>query len=95
MSQTPEDFDWSLTTWEGARRAQLRHALRLTLRERLQVLDDMNEVAEHFRHMRETGKFSTARPAPARTPASEAPAAHQPEARYGTSEEADSDDGGA
>ncbi|OGA64939.1 MAG: hypothetical protein A3G81_19795 [Betaproteobacteria bacterium RIFCSPLOWO2_12_FULL_65_14] len=43
-----------MTTWEGARRAQLRHALRLTLRERLQVLDDMNEVAEHFRHMRET-----------------------------------------
>jgi hypothetical protein len=64
MSQIPDDIDWSLTTWEGSRRAQLRRALTLTLGERLQALDDMTEITEHFRWMRETGKFSTGEPAP-------------------------------
>ncbi len=26
MSDKRDDIDWSLTTWEGSRRAQLRHA---------------------------------------------------------------------
>lgn len=60
MNPNPDDIDWSLTTWEGNRRAQLRHALTLTVRERLQALDAMSELAEHFRRMRETGKFSGA-----------------------------------
>lgn len=35
MSEKRGQIDWSLTTWEGSRRAQLRHALALTLRERM------------------------------------------------------------
>ncbi len=49
--QKPEDT-WSQTTWEGNRRAQLRHALSLTLRERLQAVEDMAEVSERLREMR-------------------------------------------
>lgn len=71
MSPIPDDIDWSLTTWEGSRRAQLRRSLKLTLRERLQALDDMTEIAERFRWMRENGKFSTVRPAEAASPATE------------------------
>lgn len=46
------DEAWEQTTWEGNRRAQLRHALSLTLRERLQAVEDMAEVAQRFREMR-------------------------------------------
>ena len=76
MKQDPDDIDWSLTTWEGARREQLRRTAALTLRERMQSLEDMAEVAQRFREMRETGKFSAV---PA---ASEAPAVHQTPPRY-------------
>ncbi|MGH8612212.1 MAG: hypothetical protein ACREYF_09275 [Gammaproteobacteria bacterium] len=45
MSQTDDDIDWSLTSWEGSRRAQLRLWLALTVRERLQAIEEMAEVA--------------------------------------------------
>ncbi len=65
MNRNPAEIDWSLTTWEGSRRAQLRQALRLTLRERLQAAEGMAEVAERFRELRESGKLI----APGRRPA--------------------------
>lgn len=80
MNQIPDDFDWSVTTYDGARREQLRRALALTLRERMQSLEDMAEVAERFRQMRETDKFSAGRSgSPA---ASGDPAVHQTPPRY-------------
>ena len=54
MNQIPDDV-WEETTWDGNRRAQLRRALDLTLRERLQAVEDMAEVAERFRQMRLRG----------------------------------------
>jgi len=45
MNRTDDDIDWSLTTWEGSRRAQLRHWLAFTVRERLQAIEDLAEVA--------------------------------------------------
>lgn len=51
------DIDWSLTTWEGSRRAQLRRWLSLTLRERLEAVEEMDELARHFEEMRRQGKF--------------------------------------
>ena len=54
-NQIPDEI-WAETTWEGNRRAQLRRALGLTLRERLQAVEDMAEVAERFREMRSRGK---------------------------------------
>ncbi len=56
MSEIPDDIDWSLTSWEGNRRAQLCRWRALSLREKLLALKDMTEVAEHFGRMRATGK---------------------------------------
>lgn len=53
----PDDIDWSVTTWEGVRREHLRSSLRWTIRERLQAVEDMADVARHFQKMREEGKF--------------------------------------
>ena len=47
------DEVWAQATWEGNRRAQLRRALTLTLRERLQAVEDMAEVTQRLREMRE------------------------------------------
>ena len=82
MSQIPVDIDWSLTTWEGSRREQLRHALSFTLRERLQAVEDMAEVAQRFKEMRETGKSSVARPAQSTSLTSETSAVRQTPPRY-------------
>lgn len=45
MSPTDNDIDWSLTSWEGSRRAQLRRWLALTVRERLQAIEEMAELS--------------------------------------------------
>ena len=36
-----DKIDWSLTTWEGSRRAQLRDAMKLTLTEKWQAVEEM------------------------------------------------------
>jgi hypothetical protein len=57
MSEIPDNIDWSLTSWEGSRRAQLRRWCALSLRQKLLALEEMTEIAEHFGRMRETGKM--------------------------------------
>jgi hypothetical protein len=57
MSEIPDDIDWSLTSWEGSRRAQLRRWRTLSLRQKLLALEEMTEIAEHFGRMRATGKM--------------------------------------
>jgi CRISPR-associated protein Csx17 len=52
-----DPIDWTLTTWEGSRRAQLRRWCALTLRERLVALDEMTDLASRFTEMREQGRF--------------------------------------
>lgn len=47
------DVRWELTTHEGNRREQLHRARKLTLRERLQAVEEMAELSERFRIMRE------------------------------------------
>lgn len=76
MSERSKDIDWSLTTWEGSRRAQLRQALKLTLRERLAAVDGLNEIQRHFAEMRARGAFVSARDAREER----APGAHEPPA---------------
>lgn len=46
------DDAWHTTTWEGNRRAQLHRSLKLTLRERLQAVEDMAEMARRLEEMR-------------------------------------------
>ncbi len=43
-----KDENWDAGTWEGSRRAQLRGSLTLTVRERLEALEDMAEVSERL-----------------------------------------------
>jgi hypothetical protein len=76
MSEPPKDIDWSLTTWEGSRRAQLRRALELTLRERLEAAEGLADVARRFAELHARGALTSPAagavsgrsPAPAREP---------------------------
>jgi hypothetical protein len=54
-----EDSDkaWEGTTWEGSLRAQLRHALGLSLRERFQAVEELADISRKFEEMRRSGKF--------------------------------------
>lgn len=58
MPRAPE-IDWTLTTWEGVRRAQLQRNLRLTIAERFRALEEMAELSREFARLRRQGKFST------------------------------------
>jgi hypothetical protein len=51
------EIRWEDTTWEGSRRAMLRRSLRLTVRERLEALEDMCEVSRHIEHLRASGTW--------------------------------------
>ncbi|HYS74730.1 MAG TPA: hypothetical protein VEM38_01385 [Burkholderiales bacterium] len=48
------DPDWETATWEDSRRAQLRAALALTVRERLQALEELAELAQRLATMSRT-----------------------------------------
>ncbi len=45
------DDAWETATWEGSRRAQLRSALELTVRERLQAAEALAELADRLADM--------------------------------------------
>lgn len=66
----PGEIDWRLTTWEGSRREQLRCWGALTLENSIAALEEMEEITERFREMRERGDFYTAgsRSSPASDP---------------------------
>jgi len=44
----PVDVDWSLTTWEGARREQSRRWAKMTLAEMILALEEMQVLAERL-----------------------------------------------
>jgi len=50
MSDAPQ-ADWSNATWEGSRRAQLRVALALSVRERLLAMQELGELSEKLATM--------------------------------------------
>jgi len=60
MNQAVE-AGWETATWEGSRRAQLRAALALTVRERLQALEDLAELAEHLAAMPRAGGIASSK----------------------------------
>lgn len=45
------DADWETATWEGSRRAQLRAALALTVRERLEALEELVRLSQRLAEM--------------------------------------------
>jgi hypothetical protein len=60
MNENRDDIDWSLTTWEGSRRAQLRSALTLTVRKRLEAAEGLAHIARRFQELRARGAFKPA-----------------------------------
>jgi hypothetical protein len=46
MNEEPNGIDWSLTTWEGSRREQIRRWSELTMDEILAAQEEMEEMAE-------------------------------------------------
>ena len=44
----PDGIDWSLTTWEGSRREQLRRWAALSFEEIIRAQEEMAELAERF-----------------------------------------------
>jgi len=43
-----DDIDWSLTTWEGSRREQMRRWAQLSLEEIIAAQEEMQELAERL-----------------------------------------------
>ena len=46
--EQPDAIDWRLTTWEGARRAELRRWAALPLERDVLALEEMEELAQWF-----------------------------------------------
>lgn len=57
MSKATDQPNWDNGTWEGNRRAQLRRSLKLTVRQRLEALEALNQTNNHMRHLRKTGRL--------------------------------------
>jgi CRISPR-associated protein Csx17 len=70
------NIDWSLTTFEGSRRAQLRRWASLTVRQRLEALDGMTDTAQRLALSR-----AGALPDPS-LPAQQKPHVSEPGSRY-------------
>ena len=51
-------IDWSLTTREDSWPAQLRRALTLTLRKRMEAVESLADVARRFKRIHESGGCS-------------------------------------
>lgn len=51
MSNGEDQIDWSKTTFEGVRKEQLRQALKMTVRERLEAMDELDRLSERLQAM--------------------------------------------
>jgi hypothetical protein len=88
MSEADKTIDWSKTTFEGSRREQLRRWHALSLRERLEALDRLSDLAQLLKQQK-TGQAATAQPPPQRGVHEEA--VREPPAGYGKSADHDID----
>lgn len=52
IEENDEDFLWSMKSFEGARKMQLIQVNKLTVRQRIEGLDDLRQVCEHLQKMR-------------------------------------------
>lgn len=51
MDEQKHSIDWRKTTFEGSRRDQLRRAQSMTVRQRLEAMSDLAELAERLQTM--------------------------------------------
>ena len=82
-----DEIDWSLTTWEGSRREQMRRWAALPLEQTIQAIEDMEELMEQFRKMHEAGRISTAPPAQTVPAEGNTEAVHQATVPYDSADE--------
>ncbi len=52
INENDEEFLWSMTSFEGARKMQLIRTKKLPIRKRLESLDGLSEVCEHLGNLR-------------------------------------------
>lgn len=53
MTEKPEQYvDWYQTTFEGSRREQLRRVQAMTVRERLEALDQLRALSDRLQTMK-------------------------------------------
>jgi hypothetical protein len=55
MTDADGSIDWSLTTWEGNRRRQRDEFRRLSFREKIERIEQMEDVAALFNRRSTTG----------------------------------------
>ena len=48
--------NWGNASWEGSRRAMIRKSLKLTVRERLQALEDLAETSQKLVNLKTSDK---------------------------------------
>jgi len=48
--------NWGNASWEGSRRAMIRKSLKLTVRERLQALEDLVETSQKLANLQTIDK---------------------------------------
>ncbi len=54
VARNSSDQHWGNATWEGSRSVQLRAALKMTIRQRLQALEELCELAQRLKNMPRT-----------------------------------------
>ncbi len=51
--------NWGNASWEGSRRAMIRKSLKLTVRERLQALEDLAETSKKLASLKTSDKIKS------------------------------------
>ena len=51
--------DWENTTWTGSRRAMIRQSLKLTVRQRLLLLEEMSKTSKKLASIKKSPKQSS------------------------------------
>lgn len=51
MTDHKRSIDWRKTTFDGSRHDQLRQARAMTVRQRLEALDQLSELSERIQNM--------------------------------------------
>jgi hypothetical protein len=52
---SPSEQNWNNATWLGSRRAMIRQSLKLSVRQRLQALEDLCATSQALANLKETG----------------------------------------
>lgn len=60
MAENEQPIDWTKTSFEGSRREQLRRAQAMSVRQRLEAMDQLSNMSERMRAMSKDGPFSDA-----------------------------------